>query len=205
MHHAHLYLLASPARCENLENVVRAAIRGGVGAVQLRDKDSDDEQYAEYAGVLAPICKAAGVPFLLNDRWRLVAQTEADGVHLGQDDAPIEAVRAVLGPDAILGLSTHDRAEASAARGRGANYVGLGPMFATETKDLALRPGGADLVAQVHDATDLPLFPIGGIHASNLPALVAAGATRAAVSSAICGADDPERATRELLQILTSR
>jgi len=204
MHRARLYLVATPALCGDIGAVVTAAIRGGVEAVQLRDKSADDATYGEYARLLAAICRDAGIPFLLNDRWHLVNQVGADGVHIGQDDTPIEQVRRALGPKAILGLSTHDHAEAAVARERGADYIGLGPMFATRTKTLSLDPGGPDLVARVADATDLPLYPIGGIDASNLPRLIRAGATRAAVSSAICCAADPERAARELRQLLTA-
>jgi len=202
MHRARLYLVVTPALCSDLGAVVRAAIEGGAEAVQLRDKSANDAQYGEYAAFLAPICRAACVPFLLNDRWHLVEKTGADGVHLGQGDAPIEQVRRALGPDAILGLSTHDRAEAASAQDRGADYIGLGPMFETRTKDLAFVPGGPDLVATVSGATELPLYPIGGIDASNLALLVAAGATRAAVSSAICTAADPRAAAADLRRLL---
>ena len=202
MHGVRLYLIATPRLCEDLAAVVEAAIAGGVEAVQLRDKEADDATYAEYAALLAPVCRRAGVRFLLNDRWHLLGEVEADGVHLGQDDAPIEEVRRALGPDAILGLSTHDSAEASLARDRGADYIGLGPMFDTRTKNLAYEPGGPALVRSVVGTTDLPLYPIGGIDAANLPQLVAAGATRAAVSSAICTAPDPARAAIALRAIL---
>jgi len=188
-----LYLLV---HCGHPLDVVRRALSGGVDAVQLRDKEADDERYAETARRLASLC--GDVPFLLNDRWWLVEQTGADGVHLGQEDAPIEQVRRALGPGVLLGLSTHDQEEAAAAAERGADYVGLGPMFPTATKTLERAPGGAALLASVH--CELPLFAIGGITAENLPSL---GARRIAVSSAIADAADPEAAARELRALLT--
>ncbi|MHC4955344.1 MAG: thiamine phosphate synthase [Planctomycetota bacterium] len=199
---ARLYLIVTPALCADVRAVVSAAIEGGVDIVQLRDKDADDGRYARDAAILLEICRERGVPFLLNDRWHLVEETGADGVHLGQEDAPIEQVRRGLGPDALLGLSTHDRAEAAAAQERGADYIGIGPMFDTDTKGLTRNPGGADLVADVIQATDLPVFPIGGISIRNLPELTAGGARRAAVSSAICSAADPRAAAAELAAML---
>ena len=170
----------------------------GFGAVQLRDKASDDASYARTARKLAQACKARGIPFLLNDRWHLVDETGADGVHLGQDDAPIEQVRRALGPGAIIGLSTHNRAEAEEARERGADYIGLGPMFSTTTKDLTLPPGGPALFVSSAGATDLPIFCIGGIHAGNLPTLIDAGVAQVAISSAILGAANPTTAAEQL-------
>lgn len=193
MRFVHLYLLVS---CRHAPDIVERALSGGVEAVQLRDKEADDARYADAARRLRSIC--AGVPFLLNDRWHLVEETGADGVHLGQDDAPIEQVRRALGAEVLLGLSTHDQAEAAVAAERGADYVGLGPMFPTATKALSRAPGGAALLRSVR--CELPVFAIGGITAENLPSL---GARRIAVSSAIADAADPESAARELRRLLT--
>jgi thiamine-phosphate pyrophosphorylase len=193
---ARLYLLVSCAEVD----VVAAALAGGVDIVQLRDKDADDAAFLAAARRLREIC--AAVPLILNDRARLVADAGADGVHVGEDDAPPEEVRALLGPGALVGVSTHDRAEVEAAAGRGASYVGLGPMFPTGTKALTRTPQGAALVRAVAGATTLPVFPIGGITAARLPQLLEAGATRVAVSSAICGAKDPREAAAELRTLL---
>lgn len=182
--------------CDHAIDVVERALQGGVDAVQLRDKAADDEAYCAAARRIASLCEEA--PFLLNDRWHLVEQTGADGVHLGQADAPIEQVRRALGPGVLLGLSTHDQAEAAVAQARGADYVGLGPMFPTETKRLTRAPGGAALLRSVH--CGLPVFAIGGITAQNLPAL---GAQRIAVSSAIADAADPRAAAKRLRELLT--
>ncbi len=199
-----LYLVVTPQRCRlDVETVVKEALSGGVDLVQLRDKEAPDSDFAELARRLVLICRESGVPLILNDRAALVAETGADGVHLGEDDMTPEEVRERFGEKVLLGVSTHDRAEVAAAAARGADYLGLGPMFPTRTKSLSRAPRGAELIRETAGATDLPVFPIGGITAATLPHLVAAGATRAAVSSAICASPDPHRAARELLGHLT--
>jgi thiamine-phosphate diphosphorylase len=148
---------------------------------------------------MAELCHARGVKFLINDRVHLVARTGADGAHVGEDDLAPEQARRLLGPDRLLGISTHDRAELEAAAGRGADYAGLGPMFPTGTKALTRTPGGAGLVRATLGATGLPVFCIGGIGPDNVGELVSAGATRVAVSSAITQAPDPAAAARALI------
>lgn len=202
---ARLYLVVTPALCRaGLVPAVRGAIDGGAAIVQLRDKESDDAAFVAAARRIAPLCAASGVLFLINDRAHLIRDCDADGVHVGDEDMPPEEVREREGAEVIVGLSTHDRAEVQAAAGRGADYVGLGPMFATETKSLTRAPRGPDLVRECAGATSLPLFPIGGITATNLPSLLTAGARRAAVSSAICAAADPRAAASALARLLLS-
>jgi thiamine-phosphate pyrophosphorylase len=179
-----------------------AALDGGVDAVQLRDKEAPDAAFLRLATELAAHCRERGVPLILNDRAHLVAQAGADGVHVGEDDMAPEEVRRRYGDRLVVGLSTHDRNEVAAALGRGADYVGLGPIYATTTKALTRPPGGPALLRDAADATMLPLYPIGGIDATNAPALVAAGATRLAVSAAICTAEDPAAAAAELRALL---
>jgi len=200
---ARLYLVATPSACRSgLEETVERAIAGGVSIVQLREKDAEDARFLEMARRLRAICAAGGALFLLDDRAHLVAACGADGVHIGEEDMAPEEVRRRFGPAMLLGLSTHDRAEVAAAAGRGADYVGLGPVFPTATKALRRAPGGPALVRDAADATTLPLFPIGGITLASVPALVAAGARAIAVSSAICAAEDPCAAARALLRAL---
>ncbi|HEX5136863.1 MAG TPA: thiamine phosphate synthase [Planctomycetota bacterium] len=197
--HARLYLVLTPQACRRdpVATAV-AAIEGGADMVQLRDKQATDDAFLDLARALADVCRPRGIPLVLNDRVHLVEAAGADGVHVGEDDAPPEAID----PRLLIGLSTHDRAGAKAARGRGAKYVGIGPMFPTATKDLTRAPGGTTLLRDVLTATDLPVFPIGGITAENAPQLIAAGATRLAVSSAICGANDPCAAAARLRRLL---
>jgi thiamine-phosphate pyrophosphorylase len=196
---ARLYLVLTPQVCaRDPVATAAAAIAGGVDLVQLRDKDADDDRFLACARSLAAVCHARNVPLILNDRVHLVRAAGADGVHVGEDDAPPETI----GKGLIVGLSTHDRAEVAAAAARGATYVGLGPMFPTGTKRLSRAPRGAALLREALGATTLPVFPIGGITAANAPELIAAGATRLAVSSAICAARDPRAAAMALRALL---
>lgn len=196
---ARLYLVLTPQACRgDPVATAAAAIEGGVDMVQLRDKEADDDAFLRLARELAKVCRPRGVPLILNDRVHLVKAALADGVHVGEDDTPPEEIERTL----IIGLSTHDRAEAAAAKRRGATYIGIGPMFPTATKELTRAPRGAALLREIMGATDLPVFPIGGITAANAPGLVAAGATRLAVSSAICAAEDPGRAAASLRALL---
>ena len=140
--------------------------------------------------------------FLINDRVHLLERSGADGLHVGEGDPSPEAIRRDYGDRFLVGWSAHDEAEVVAAAERPVDYVGLGPMYATDTKELTRTPGGPDLVRQVAAAARLPWFPVGGITAHNLPQLVEAGATRAAVSGTICGAQDPGAAARKLRGLL---
>jgi len=192
---ARLYLIVTPALCRgDVVETVRAAVRGGVDLVQLRDKDATDCEFLRLARTLAEF------PLILNDRVHLVHEAGALGAHVGEDDMTPKEARAELGPGKLLGVSTHNREELEALED--VDYAGLGPMFTTNTKQLTRTPGGPDLVRHTIDATTLPIFPIGGIHAGNAPALIAAGAMRLAVSSAICAAEDPERAAAALRGLL---
>jgi thiamine-phosphate pyrophosphorylase len=191
---ARLYLVCG----EQPDAFVERALRGGVDIVQLRLKDAGDETIVATARRYAAVCQAHGVPLILNDRPDLVAAAGADGVHVGQDDATVAQARALVGPDRIVGLSTHSPAQVDAAAAEPElDYIGVGPVHATPTKPG--RPAvGLDLVryAAAHAAT--PFFAIGGIDAGNVAAVRAAGATRIAVVRAITDAPDPEDAARAL-------
>lgn len=200
---ASLYLILTPQRCAHaIEKTVEEAIEGGVDLVQLRDKEASDEEFLRLALRVGRVCRERGVPFVLNDRAALVRDAQADGVHVGEHDLPPELLRERFGPDLIVGLSTHGREEVLAAASRGVDYVGLGPVYATETKSLARTPRGPRLVSEAYGATRLPVFPIGGIDARNASVLVACGARRLAVSAAICAAPDPCEAARALRRVL---
>ncbi len=191
---ARLYLVCD----ERSDAFLAAALRGGVDLVQLRLKHADDTEVVSVARRYAAVCHDHGVPLLLNDRPDLVCDAGADGVHVGQDDMPVGQARGLVGPDRIVGLSTHSPAQIDAAAADPAiDYIGVGPVHATPTKPG--RPAvGLDLVryAAAHAAT--PFFAIGGIAAANVAAVRAAGATRIAVVRAIADADDPEAAARAL-------
>jgi thiamine-phosphate pyrophosphorylase len=183
-----------------LEDVLEPAILGGIDVFQLRDKTADDEELFEAAATAHELCAAAEVLFILNDRPDLAAQAFADGVHVGQDDMRVADARRLVGPGRIVGLSTHSPDQLAAADG--ADYVAVGPVHATPTKPG--RPAvGLDYVrhAAAH-AGDLPWFAIGGIDATNVEDVLAAGARRIVVVRAIAEAADPEDAAGTLRDAL---
>lgn len=185
-----------------LAALLEAALAGGVELIQLRDKDADDERLLGSAPVFRAAADRHGALFLINDRPDLVAACAADGVHVGQDDAPVAVARRVAGRDAIVGLSTHSPNQLDAALDASGearpDYVSVGPVWETPTK--AGRPAaGLAYVEHAADrAADLPWFAIGGIEASNLAAVIAAGARRIAVVRAIRDAADPGAAAATL-------
>ena len=186
---ARLYLITG-AR-PGLESFLEAAVRGGVDLVQLREKTLDDRELLPVLEEARAITRRLGLPLVVNDRPDLAVLVGADYVHVGQDDMPTEAARRFGIP---VGLSTHSRDELDAAE---ADYVGVGPVYATPTKEG--RPAvGLELVRYAAEHARVPWFAIGGIDAGNLADVVAAGATRIAVVRAIGDAEDPERAAREL-------
>jgi thiamine-phosphate pyrophosphorylase len=197
---ARLYLVsgATPAG-RPLADVLPAALRGGVDVFQLRMKDAADEDVLAVARVAADACAATGALFVLNDRPDLVAAAGADGAHVGQDDVPVEQARALVGPGALLGLSTHTPAQVDAADG--VDYIGVGPVHATPTKPG--RPAvGLDLVAYAAAHARQPWFAIGGVAPETIGPALAAGARRVAVVRSIAEAADPEAAARALRDTL---
>jgi thiamine-phosphate pyrophosphorylase len=197
---ARLYLVcdATPGG-RPLEAVLAPALRGGVDVFQLRCKDATDEQILAAAAVAREWCEVAGALFILNDRPDLVGATGADGVHVGQDDASIAQARAIAGPDALVGQSTHSPAQVDA--GATADYIGVGPVHATPTKPG--RPAvGLELITYAARNARVPWFAIGGVDESTIVPVMAAGANRAAIVRAIAEAQDPEAVTRRLAKAL---
>jgi thiamine-phosphate pyrophosphorylase len=191
---ARLYLVADRGR---LERALDGALAGGVDLVQLRDKRAGDRELLEAAARFGARCRAAGALFLLNDRPDLALAAGADGVHVGQDDAPVVAARARVGPDRIVGLSTHSVAQARRGASSGADYLAIGPVHATPTK--AGRPAiGLEPVRYAAAHLELPWFAVGGLDLGTVAAAVAAGARRVVVVRAIADALDPEAAARGL-------
>jgi thiamine-phosphate pyrophosphorylase len=185
-----------------LADVLGAALAGGVDLFQLRDKAAGDDEVLAAAGDARALCAAAGALFLVNDRPDLAALAGADGVHVGQDDEPVAAARAALGPSRIVGLSTHSVAQAGAGAGSGADYIAVGPVHPTPTKEG--RPAiGLEPVRYAAAHVGLPWFAIGGIDEERVDAVVAAGASRIVVVRAIAEAEDPERAARALREAVS--
>lgn len=165
-------------------------LAAGVDVLQLRAKGAPEDLIVAIGREVAPLCREAKVPFILNDHPRLVAATAADGVHIGQDDGPIGEARRLAGEGKIVGRSTHGVAQARAAWAEGADYIGFGPLFATPTKPDYVPIGLAD-IAEVQRESPVPVFCIGGVKRENLAAIVAAGARRVVVVTGLLHADDP--------------
>ncbi|MGN0983395.1 MAG: thiamine phosphate synthase [Gemmiger sp.] len=180
-----------------LADQVAAAIEGGATFVQLREKALDPADLLAEARQIGALCRAKGVPFIVNDSVEIALAAGADGVHVGQDDMAASRARALLGPDKILGVSAHNPAEALAARRSGADYLGCGAAFVTGTKTNA-RPITRETLRAVTAAVDIPVVAIGGITRANLPQLAGCGLAGAAVVSAIFAQPDPGAAAREL-------
>ncbi len=186
------------ARGRSHPEIAEAAIRGGATAVQLRMKDEPARVIVETARAIAPVCRAAGVTFILNDRVDVALAAGADGVHVGQDDLPAEDARRLLGGGRFLGVSAATEDEAAAAWRGGADYLGVGAVYATGTKADAGIPVGLDRIRAVSRAVPLPVVGIGGITVENAAAVIRAGAAGVAVITAVTLADDMVEATRRL-------
>ncbi|MDQ3692017.1 MAG: thiamine phosphate synthase [Chloroflexota bacterium] len=191
--------MADPERGErDLLGDVIAAIAGGVTMVQVRAKHLDRDAFRALAAPLREACQVRGVPFIVNDRLDLALEIGADGVHLGEHDTPVDEARRLSGPNLIIGASPRDESQAELARLLGADYVGLGPVYVTGSKDDAGTPIGlAGLAARIH-AAKLPAVGIGGITVERATEVVLAGADGVAVISAIQRAPDPAVAAAAL-------
>jgi thiamine-phosphate pyrophosphorylase len=177
--------------------IARAALGGGADMIQLRDKAGDMRALLPQARAIQALCRSHGAIFIVNDRLDLALAAGADGVHVGQEDLPAENARALLPTGRILGVSTHSREQAEAARECGADYIGFGPMFPTGTKDTGYTPRGLTALREIRAAVPLPILAIGGITLENVAEVIAAGATAPAVISAIVAAPDIAAAAAE--------
>ena len=181
--------------------VVKAAIAGGIDVVQLREKDRSARERYHLGRKLRELTRETGVTFVVNDRVDIAQAVDADGVHLGDDDLPAAAAREILGEDAVIGRSVSFVDDAVAAERVGVDYLGVGAVYSTGSKDdidddeYEIGPGR---VGDIAAAVDIPVVGIGGVTADNAGPVVAAGADGVAVITAITLADDPEAATREL-------
>src|SRR3954454_17836769 len=199
---ARLYFVADRA---GLERALDGALRGGADLVQLRDKTAEDEELLRFAARVGERCAAHGALFILNDRPVLAARAGADGVHVGQDDTAVADARAIVGGDAIVGLSTHSIEQAEAGARSGADYIAVGPVHATPTKEGRTAVGLDPVRYAAEHVRGKPWFAIGGIDAETVGAVVGAGARRAVVVRAIANAADAEAVTRELRAALTGQ
>jgi thiamine-phosphate pyrophosphorylase len=192
--------LCTPDR-PDLERFLAGVIGGGVDLVQLREKQLDARPLLARAALAARVCRDLGVPFILNDRPDLALEVTADGVHVGQDDASPALARRILGPDAIVGFSTHASPEIDAAGDEPIDYVSAGPVSPTPTKPG--RPGtGLDYITYARDHSHYPFFVTGGVTPETVPAYAAAGATRFVVVRYLTEAADPAKHARQLREAI---
>lgn len=188
--------LCTPDR-PDLERFIEACIAGGVDVVQLREKVLDAKPLIARARLARRVCRDAGVPFILNDRPDLAVEVEADGVHVGQDDAPAALARRIVGPDAIIGLSTHAPAELDASTAEPVDYLSAGPIEPTPTKPG--RPGtGLSYVTYARANATRPFYVTGGVTPDTVPAIAAAGGRRFVVVRWLTDAEDPRGNARAL-------
>jgi thiamine-phosphate pyrophosphorylase len=199
-----LYLVTDRglARNRNTLDIVRAAVQGGAGCVQLREKRCSTREYIDEARAIKAFLKREGVVFIINDRVDVAQAVGADGVHLGQNDMPLNMARAILGDSMIIGISAESAADAVAAERQGADYLGVSPIFATATKADTAPPLGLAGLREIRKAVSIPLVGIGGLNKHNAADVIRHGADGVAVVSAIVAADDPKAAAQELHQII---
>ncbi|MCI0738608.1 MAG: thiamine phosphate synthase [Gemmataceae bacterium] len=201
---AKLYVLVTEELCRaSLVGTVREALAGGAQVIQLREKKLTDRRLLDLARDLRRMTRQAGALLMINDRPDIAALAEADGVHLGQDDLSVQETRSIVGSQMLIGVSTHNLEQVRRAVLDGASYIGIGPTFPSKTKafdELA----GLEFIRQASAETTLPAFALGGITLENIDQVLAAGARRVAVSSAICGAEDPKNAAAKLRDALDS-
>lgn len=194
-------LQGDPPDAARLPDLLRAAVAGGTEIVQLREKRIGDDELTAVADAAQALCRRIGALFVVNDHPRVALETSADGVHVGQDDMPVAEVRELVGPDMLIGLSTHSPDQIDAVDPRIVDYIGVGPVHETPTKPG--RPAvGVELVRYAAEHASVPFFAIGGLDAGNLGEVLRAGAERVVVLRAIADAPDPERAARELSELL---
>jgi thiamine-phosphate pyrophosphorylase len=201
-----LYLVTDRglARGRAMLTIIRAAVQGGVTCVQLREKTCSTREFIEEALAIREFLRSRGVPLIINDRVDVALAVGADGVHLGQKDMPLAAARAIVTDAMLIGISVESVADAVAAQGGGADYLGVSPIFATPTKTDAAAPLGLAGLQTIRRAVHLPLVGIGGLDRQTAAAVVRCGADGLAVVSAIVAAENPEQAARELVQAIRS-
>lgn len=198
-----LYLVTDRRLAGNLSltELVEKALAGGVTVVQLREKECPSREFYELAIKVKKIIPPE-IPLIINDRMDIALAAQADGLHLGQTDLPVEIARKYLGSEAIIGLSVENKEQLLAALDLPVDYLAISPLFSTPTKTFTIPAWGLEGLAAARKLTNLPLVAIGGINESNAAEVIRAGADGIAVVSAICAASDPQEAARRLRFII---
>lgn len=200
-----VYLVTDRTLCggRDLLDVVAEAVQGGITLVQLREKHAAAREFVELARALKAILRPAGVPLLINDRIDVALAAEADGIHVGQSDMPYGLARRLMGPQAVIGLSVETMDQVHEAEKTDVDYLAASPIFVSGTKTDTGEPWGLKGLSEVRAATTKPLVGIGAIGPENATSVVRAGADGVAVVSAICAAESPKDAARNLLRVVT--
>lgn len=186
----------------DIAEVVLAAIKGGATVIQMREKESSARDMIDLGKKLQKIAAPRGVPFIVNDRADVAFALNADGVHVGQDDMPLSVVRRILGKDKIIGVSARTVSQALEAQSQGADYIGAGDIFGTKSKPDAGEAIGIGTLSAIVKAVHTPVVGIGGISKENAAEVIKAGAAGLAVISAVVGAENPEKAAKDLSYII---
>lgn len=202
-----LYLVTDRtlSRGRSSEEIVGAAVRGGVTCVQLREKHCSTREFVREARSLQPLLHHHQIPLIINDRLDVALAIGADGVHLGQSDMHIRDARRLVGEKMIIGISAENLDDAIVAEQEGADYIGISPVFATDTKVDTSAPLGLEGIRRIRRAVNIPLVGIGGINMGNVREILCAGADGVAVVSAIVAAECPETAASELKNLLLQK
>lgn len=190
------------ARGRTTLEIARAAIRGGVSCIQLREKTCSTREFIDEALAIRSLLARHEIPLIINDRVDVALAVKADGIHLGQKDMTCSMARKIIPESMIVGISVESLDDAIAAQKDGADYLGVSPIYSTPTKTDTAQPLGLEGLRSIRSEVDLPLVGIGGLNADNAEAVIHNGADGVAVVSAIVAADDPEAATRDLIEIV---
>jgi thiamine-phosphate pyrophosphorylase len=183
---------------------VGSAVRAGVKIIQYREKDLNIREMTDEAKKIGQLCRENSVLFIINDRVDIALAVDADGVHLGNEDMSYQDARRLLGDKKIIGLTVHDVGEAIEAERIGADYIGISPIFETNTKPDAGTPSGVDLIKYIKKAIKIPFIAIGGINQNNIKSVLEAGARSIAVISAIVTKDDVEKECKKFREVIIS-
>jgi len=199
-----LYLVTDRelAKGRSTQDIVRAAVSGGVTCVQLREKECSTREFIEEALAVKDFLKERGVPLIINDRVDVALAVGADGVHLGQTDMPLEIAQKILGDTMIIGISAESLEDAVEAEKGGADYLGVSPIYATPTKTDTAPPLGLEGLRAIRRAVNLPLVGIGGLNQDNAADVIRSGGDGVAVVSAVVSAGDPAAAARNLKHVI---
>lgn len=200
-----VYLVTDRSFLKNisLKEAVEDSIKGGAGIIQIREKDASTRKFFDIANEIHQITKYYNVPLIINDRIDIAQAIKAEGVHLGQDDMPIEYARKILGEDTIIGISCGNAREALEAQSKGANYLGLGAVFSTNTKKDIDIPIGLEALKEITSKIHIPSVAIGGVNHSNAKSVMETGVSGVSIISCILGSNDIKKATEELKKIVT--